>query len=249
MTKRKVIAIAFSAIAIPVTLITIIIGILSYANITVPLEGVRQQFIKKATATAGHEVHIDGEVRLAISFYPTLVVDRLYIANEAGWSTENILTITEVRVQLALLPIISGLLEFTEVSASSVQINLEQAKDGKNNWSAFISSGDKSQTEQRDKVNRGVDSSNKQKGSNTRKTNLWIEEFRFTDLKINYLDHHLDREFNSRIDDLVINTREKHHLTASLKGTTNDIPYALEAKADLLRNLINNKPWQTKLQG
>ncbi len=249
MTKRKVIAIAFSAIVIPVTLITIIIGILSYAKITVPLDGLRQQFVKKATAVAGHEVHIDGEVRLAISFYPTLVVDRLYIANETGWSTENILTIAEARVQVALLPIISGQLEFTEISASSVQINLEQAKDGKNNWSAFISSGDKSQTEQRDKVNRGVDSLNKQKGSNTRKTNLWIEEFRFTDLKINYLDHHLDREFNSRIDDLVINTREKHHLTASLKGTTNDIPYALEAKADLLRNLINNKPWQTKLQG
>jgi hypothetical protein len=58
MKNRKISVAIFSTVLIPVVLIAIIIGILSYANITVPLEGARQQFVKKASETAGHDVRI-----------------------------------------------------------------------------------------------------------------------------------------------------------------------------------------------
>jgi hypothetical protein len=87
MRIRKIIVIAFSTVAILIALATLLIAIMSYAKVSIPLEGVRQQFIKKASEVAGHEVRIDGEVRLAISFYPTLVVDQLHIANDqVNWN-------------------------------------------------------------------------------------------------------------------------------------------------------------------
>ena len=238
MQTRKIIAISFSAIVIPVTLILLLIGILSYAKISLPLENVRQQFIQKATELAGHEVRIDGEVRLAISFYPTLVVDQLYIANRPGWSADNILSIGEARVQLALLPIFSGQLEFLEISASSVQINLEQASDGRQNWASFIQ-----------KVSKVEDEPSTPRNVRTDEKRFWIEEFRLTDFNLNYTDESLGREFTNHIDGLVINTYDKSYLTAIFKGTSKEIPYSFTAKSDLLRNLASNKPWGVELQG
>jgi uncharacterized protein involved in outer membrane biogenesis len=249
MSLIKFFAIIVRTIAIPVALIVVIIGILSYAEVSIPLEGLRKQFVAKASELAGNEVRIDGEVRLAISFYPTLVVDDLHIANHPGWTADEILSIEEARVQLALMPILSGNLEFLEISASSVQINLEQAKDGNSNWSSLISPDDKAPEDKGKKDDGGMDGSNEQPRAAMKKTNLWIEEFSLADLNINYLDHHLGRKFNSTIDNLVINTHEKNHLTATLNGTTNNIPYFFTAYADLLRNIVTRSPWQIKLDG
>ena len=249
MPPGKISEIIVRAIAIPVVLIAIIIGILSYADVSIPLEGARKQFVSKASQLVGHEVRIDGEVRLAVNFSPTLVVNKLHVENKPGWKENDILRIREARVQLALMPILSGNLEFLEISASSVHINLEQAKDGTNNWSSFIRPDGKTPEDKQKNDTTEMDGSNAQAVPTERKAKLWIEEFSLTDLNINYLDHHLVREFNSRIDNLVINTREKNHLTAILDGTTNNIPYSFTANADLLRNIVNRKPWQIKLFG
>ncbi len=238
MRIRKIIVVAFSAVVGLIALTALLIGILSYAKVSLPLESMRQQFVKKATEVTGQEVRIDGEVRLAISFFPTLVVDQLHIANQPGWSTGDILSVDEVRVQLALLPIFSGQLEFLEVSASSVQINLEQTSDGRQNWASFIRTESNAESEPPAPGNVSND-----------EKKIWIEEFRLTDLNLNYTDESLGREFSNHIDSLVINTHDKSYLTAKLEGTSNEIPYTFTAKSDLLRNLISNKPWELELQG
>ena len=245
MRIRKIIIVAFSAAVILIALTALLIGVLSYAKITVPLESVRQQFVKKASEVTGQEVRIDGEVRLAISFYPTLVVDHLHISNEPGWSAGDILSVGETRVQLALLPIFSGQLEFVEISASSVQINLEQASDGRQNWASFKQT--ESEIEQPESK-AGKEPSKLRNTENDEKK-LWIEEFSLTDLNLNYIDESLGREFNNHIDSLVINTHDKSYLTAKLEGASKETPYSFTAKSDLLRNLTRNKPWKLELQG
>lgn len=244
MSARKVLAIIFQAILIPAALIALVISILSYADVTLPLESLRKQFIKKASELTGHEVNIDGQVQLAISFYPTLVVEKLYIANNPGWSQDKILSVGEVRVQLALLPILLGQLEFLEVTTSSIRINLEQAKDGRQSWTSFVQSLDK----KHQPANDGDDSRTRTE-SITQTNKLWIEKFSLTGLYINYLDQHLGRKFTGKIDQLVISTQDRNHLIASLAGTLNDIPYSFEATSDLLRNIPNNQPWQANLKG
>ena len=245
MRIRKIIVVAFSAVVILIALTALLIGVLSYAKITVPLESVRQKFVKKATEVAGHEVRIDGEVRLAISFYPTLVVDQLHIANEPGWSAEDILGVGEAHVQLALLPIVSGQLEFLEISASSIQLNLEQDSDGRQNWVSFIQSD--SEIEQPESESRKEPSTLRNIENDEKK--LWIEEFRLTDLNINYKDESLGQEFTNHIDKLGINTHDKANLTANIQGKSKGVPYSFSARSGLLRDLISNKPWQLEMQG
>ena len=228
-----------------IALLLILIGLLSYAEISVPLENVRERFVNKATQIAGHKVRVDGEVRLAISFYPTLVVDHLHISNNSGWSAEDILSVTETRVQLALLPLLSGALEFVEISASGIQVNLEQASDGSQNWAFLLGSDDKIKQPDTNSANETATPRNTQNGG----VRIWIKEFSLSNINIFYTDKTLNRDFSNRIDKLVINTHDKSYLTASIQGHTQDIPYSFTASADLLRNLTDHKPWQMEIQG
>ncbi|MDX2476469.1 MAG: AsmA family protein, partial [Gammaproteobacteria bacterium] len=206
---------------------------------------VRQQFVKKATEVSGHEIRVEGEVRLVIGFYPILVVDRLHIANNPGWSTDDILSVTEARIQLALLPIFTGKLEFVEISASGVQVNLEQAANGSQNWALLLDSqGHNEQTQ-----NSAANETGKSRNASREINNVWVEEFSLFDISINYVDETLKRNFTNKIDKLVLNTLDRTRLTASIEGNTQEIPYSFSSSSDLLRNLIANKPWQMTLQG
>ncbi len=223
---------------VPVVLIAALIGLLSYAEISLPLESAREQFIKKATELTGSKVRIDGDVRLAITFFPTLVVNKLLIENAPGWSTANILSVEETRVHIAFLPLFSGQLEFVEVSASDIQINLQQRKDGSTNWRQFINP--EHEIKEKDLQDR-----NKQK----RGKNIWIAEFSLTNVTLNYIDDSLGQKFTNQVDLLLINTHDKNRLTAEIEGSSKGYPYRLTATSSLLRNLINNKPWQMDIQG
>ena len=245
MPASRIFFVLVRAITIFIALTFILIGLLSYAEISVPLESVRQQFVKKATEVSGHEIRVDGEVRLAISFYPTLVVDRLHIANNPGWSADDILSVAEARIQLALLPIFTGKLEFVEISASGVQVNLEQAANGSQNWALLLDSESNNEQAQNSSANKTGESRN----AGSEVNNIWVKEFSLFDININYVDEILKRNFTNRIDKLVINTLDRTRLTASIEGNTQEIPYSFSSSSDLLRNLTANKPWQMTLQG
>ena len=62
------------------------------ADVSIPLSGLQQKFIDKAKESSGREISINGETRLTVSFYPTLVIDQVRIMNDPGWQTDNILS-------------------------------------------------------------------------------------------------------------------------------------------------------------
>jgi uncharacterized protein involved in outer membrane biogenesis len=245
MPASRIIFVLVRAVTIFIAFSFILIGLLSYAEISIPLESARQQFVKKATEVSGHEIRVDGEVRLAISFYPTLVVDRLHIANNPGWSADDILSVAEARIQLALLPIFRGQLEFVEISATDVEVNLQQAADGNQNWALLLNSESSTKQAQSSPANERGESRN----AGSKGENIWIEEFSLFNININYVDETLKQSFTNRIDTLVINTLDRARLTASIEGHTEDSPYSFSASSDLLRNIITDKPWQMTLQG
>jgi len=234
----KYLSLIIRALIVPIALIVALIGLLSYAEISLPLESAREQFIKKASELTGNKVRVDGDVRLAITFFPTLVVKDLHIENKQGWSAADILSVEETRVRIALLPLLSGQLEFVEISASTININLQQEKNGSKNWQSFI--GTEGEIENNDEQD-----SAKQK----RDKDIWVEEFRLTDLTLNYIDDSLNQKYTNQIDRLLINTHDKNRLTANIQGTSNNIPYYFSATSSLLRNLITNTPWQMDMKG
>ena len=241
MTIRKLLGIVFRTLVIPVALITAIVGILKYVDVSVPMERVRQAFVNSASDTLGREVHIDGEVRLAISFFPTLVVDGLRVPNHPGWSTPDMLSIGEARAQVALMPLIAGRVELLEIAAERITLNLEQDKNGDKNWGRQAREAVDPEPASRPDDQAVSDSS---PGDN-----FTIDEFSLTDVTINYHDAKLDNGFSDRIERLQVNTEDHSRLVASLTGDTEGIDYTFTATSNLLRNLANNQPWHFESTG
>ena len=67
MSASRIFFVLVRAITLFIGLTFILIGLFSFAGISVPLESVRQQFVKKATEVSGHEIRVDGEVRLDVT--------------------------------------------------------------------------------------------------------------------------------------------------------------------------------------
>ena len=241
MTIRKLLGIVFRTLVIPVALITAIVGILKYVDVSVPMERVRQAFVNSASDTLGREVHIDGEVRLAISFFPTLVVDGLRVPNHPGWSTPDMLSIGEARAQVALMPLIAGRVELLEIAAERITLNLEQDKNGDKNWGR--------QSREAVDLEPASRPDNQAVSDSSPGDNFTIDEFSLTDVTINYHDAKLDNGFSDRIERLQVNTEDHSRLVASLTGDTEGIDYTFTATSNLLRNLANNQPWHFESTG
>lgn len=240
MTIGKFAGVAVRVLVIPTTLIAVVIGILMYAEVSVPLERVRNALIAETSEMTGREVRIDGEVRLAISFYPTLVVDQLHISNTGSWKAADLISVGEARVQIALLPILSGQLDFIEIAAERVVLNLEQDTSGNKNWGS---------TEKDNGLHPDITTGDDSQPKQVIDDKFTVEEFSLTDVTINYHDDKLGRGFTDRIDRLLINTHDHSRLTASLSGKTENTHFSFTASSDLLRNLRSNKPWQLDSQG
>jgi len=87
--------------------------------------------VRKAT---GRDLMIDGDVHLAVLPAPTLSADRVRLANVAGGSEPTMAELRELRVRIALLPLLVGRMQVESVSLVEPKILLEILADGRRNW-------------------------------------------------------------------------------------------------------------------
>ena len=86
---------------------------------------------KKAT---GRELSINGEIDLAISLSPVVVVEDISIANSDWGSRPQMMTLQRVEAQVKLLPLLSSEFEVTELRLIRPDILLETNAEGVANW-------------------------------------------------------------------------------------------------------------------
>jgi uncharacterized protein involved in outer membrane biogenesis len=87
--------------------------------------------VREAT---GRDFTIDGDVHLAVLPAPALSADRVRLANVAGGSEPTMAELRELRVRVALLPLIVGRMQVESVSLVEPKILLEVLADGRRNW-------------------------------------------------------------------------------------------------------------------
>ncbi|MDH3968427.1 MAG: AsmA family protein [Rhodospirillales bacterium] len=87
--------------------------------------------VRKAT---GRDLMIDGDVHLAVLPAPALSADRVRFANVAGGSEPTMAELRELRVRIALLPLLVGRMQVESVSLVEPKILLEILADGRRNW-------------------------------------------------------------------------------------------------------------------
>jgi uncharacterized protein involved in outer membrane biogenesis len=219
-------------------MVSVLVGVMMIAEVSIPLDSMRQPFIDAVEESTGRDTDIDGDLRLTVSLFPALVMERLKLANESGWQDETFISLGKTRIQVSLLPLLQGELEFNEVAAEQAVINLEQRADGRKSW-AVARQGVKNS------ANPAADSTEHMPFSD----NISIRKFNLANITFTYRDEKLGRVITDHLDKFQINTHDRSRLTLKLSGDIDNIPYTVNAKSDLLRNLISGKPWNLEAEG
>jgi uncharacterized protein involved in outer membrane biogenesis len=91
-----------------------------------------------ASKAIGRSVHVDGDISLIILPYPGLTLNSVRISNEKWSQQPEMMTVEEITATVALLPLITKTLEFSQISLISPNIVFEVNKSQGNNWDSLV---------------------------------------------------------------------------------------------------------------
>ena len=83
-----------------------------------------------------HDVWVDGKFSLDLGMEPTLVVTGLRVENAPWAQSDELARIDRIEVQVALQPLLSGIVLVPRLILEGVRLDFETAPDGRRNWAA-----------------------------------------------------------------------------------------------------------------
>ena len=105
-------------------------------------EDIKQAVTKGVNEQTGRELSIDGELEFAVFPYLAVEVNDLLLSNAEGFGDTPFASAKQMKVAVALLPLIRKELVAGEVLLSGMQINLAVDKQGRNNWEDLVDAED-----------------------------------------------------------------------------------------------------------
>lgn len=94
----------------------------------------RGEIAAKVESWTGRDFAIEGDVRLSLLPAPSLAASGLRLANPPGFSAPDMATVRELRVRLALWPLLRGEVRAESVELIGPAVHLERRADGRVNW-------------------------------------------------------------------------------------------------------------------
>ena len=221
-------------------LFAVLAAMLEFMDLSFTLDGARHTLSKKLTSYTGREIHIDGDIRLSLSYSPQLLVKRIHIKNIRDFDDEDFITIAEVKIEVLLLPLLHGKLHLSDISADQATIDLHQKADGSNNWSLT------NLTEQSKITDiRSSDSDTK----NINIDHITLGKIELTDIAILYRDDTRQQKLESNLDRLLIDISDDTKPSAEINGSVDGHPYAITFRSESPELLATGKSWSIHGKG
>ncbi len=214
--------------------LALLTGILDYTNISFKSDKAHQVLLENIKTFTGRNVSIDGDVYLTVSLSPKLLVKKIHIRNINGFDSEDFITVSEARVEVSLLPLLSGIFHLEEIAADQAKINLIQKKDGSHNWSF-------------DRVTRATDTKPEEPKESLKKKRiikrLSLGVFSLADVSILYKDESRGQMIEQHFERLMIDTKDINKPHAEILGSIQGSPYNLSFESETLHSLTSGQPW------
>lgn len=83
----------------------------------------------------GRTLAIDGDIQVTVIPKPTMIVGGVSLSNAEGAASEKMVSVERAEVEIALAPLLTGRVKIETVRLLAPVIELEQFKNGGNNWS------------------------------------------------------------------------------------------------------------------
>ena len=233
LNKRR--SLVLKSLLVLVATLVVIVGLLDVIDISFTSEKARRILIEQIQAITNRDAHIDGEVKITVSLLPQILVERIHVKNLEEFGDKDFVTISEVRVELELLPLLTGSIHLDELSADHANVILIKKKDGSNNWSFdhLIQTQDTviKETEQTVK-----------NGSETDRFSLGV--FKLSDISINYKDESNNRIVENNIERLIVDLEDRTKPYAKISGVVQANRYEINFESDSLDKISLGEAWK-----
>ncbi|MGD8581641.1 MAG: AsmA family protein, partial [Gammaproteobacteria bacterium] len=215
-------------------------GILVFANITFTSDKARRALVEQIKTVTQRETYIEGQVQVTVSLLPEVIVERIHIKNVDGFSDEDFIFITKARVQISLMPLLTGNLVLDEIEADDAQVSLILNKEGKHNWTFdhFIypeESVSKNNLKAREKHNQ--------------RERFSFGVLRLTDINIIFTDESDSRVIKHHFSSLLVDIEDKTRPEAAITGSLQEYPYHFSFESDSLNDLASGQLWSLRGTG
>ena len=195
-------------------------------------KGELTQLVEEAT---GRKLQIGGEIRIAYSLIPTVVVEDVKFANASWGSKPDMLSLDKFEVQVSLMPLLSGNIQVNRVILLSPEILLETNKEGIGNWVL-----ESKKTE--DKVSPPSE-------SDTLLPAIVINEVHIENARITYKDGVTGKETKVVIEKIKTESDSfDDPLSLLVKVVYNEIPIQIEGTLGSLNQLTANEKYPVDLE-
>jgi AsmA protein len=127
-------------------LLGFIVLLLVLAIVLLPMiydtDDMKQAISRGISEQTGRELSIDGELEFAVFPYLAVEVSDLALSNAEGFGDTPFAAANQMKVAVALLPLIRKELVAGEVLLSGMQVNLAVDRQGRNNWDDLVDAED-----------------------------------------------------------------------------------------------------------
>ncbi len=121
-------------------LVVVLVAAVVIIPFLIPTDTIKQELQAQVKEATGRDLTINGDFEFSLLPEAILRASDVHFQNAPGGSRADMVTLKELRVHVALLPLLSSEVEVKEFVLDEPDILLEVDKDGKANW-AFKSDG------------------------------------------------------------------------------------------------------------
>lgn len=209
-------------------------------GITIDASGQRGRLAAKLTQALGREVRFEGAMQLEVSAHPRLKVGGMHIANAAGFSGGDFVSLGEARLALDLWPLLRLRFQVEELSGSGVQIRLQLKKDGSNNWTFTSATAKQAELPAEDASTIGL---------SRVLARLDIKRVSLDNLAVEFIGAN-EKRHSFELQSLLAQLPAGEPVKLALHGTVEKIhPYQLEFSGGSISDLArSHQPWPIDLK-
>ena len=123
---KKILAVIGAVLVVLIAALLIIPSLIDW-------NGYKAQVSQAVRDATGRELVINGDLSMSLIPSPALSAEQVELGNAPGATDANMVTISEVRVSVAMMPLLTGNVQVTEISLIDPVIAIETFEDGSNN--------------------------------------------------------------------------------------------------------------------
>ena len=124
--------------------VAILVAAVAAVLYSIDVNSYRDEIAAEFRKATGRDLAIGGDIDLSISLSPTVVVERVAIANADWGSRPHMVALERAEAEVELLPLLMGNIHVTRLILVEPDILLETNSDGLSNWQAGPPADDRS---------------------------------------------------------------------------------------------------------